>query len=223
MAPRHLNVNQAVAAAGKNVDKPPYVILVQKLKLPRSTNTPWNQAPPCDPETMGKLYSAMKWDRTAIERECRRVTQTGRADPLIASRQQMCQDIESASHLDTAQKTMMKTDVHNMHCLGFGAEMELSTFQCFFKYTTDSPFFSSHADLIFQNKFVGQAANRDRGQHLTLTHTLQALKLRLQGQMDMRDGDNFFEIKQRMWPEKDMKDKFRWAAHAQILVSLDLT
>lgn len=214
---RELSATQAVAAAGKNVDMRPYVIINHKLGLVPPDNTPVTQA------SLGQLYAIMKWDRSAVERECLLATQRGRADPLTASRNLMTASILETHSLNPAQKELLQSDVHNLHCRNFGMEMELSTFQCFYECTMGSQFFPQHDRLIFQNRYARLRDNTARKKHLKVKCDIKSLQLRLHGLMDMRDGDKLFEVKERMWPETAMLDKFRWAAHAQITVSLGST
>lgn len=73
--------------------------------------------------------------------------------------------------------------------------------------------------MVFLHPSTTKKETKRRKEHLNLLATFPDLDLRVQGQMDMRDGDKIFEIKNRMWAPADMEDKYRWAAHGQILVS----
>lgn len=97
--------------------------------------------------------------------------------------------------------------------------MEVPTFQCFYQFTKNSFFFDQHENMVFLHPSTSNKETKRRQEHLSVLTTFPDLDLRLQGQMDMRDGNKSFEVKNRMWAPADMEDKFRWAAHGQILVS----
>lgn len=216
---KQLTVTEAVAAADKNADVHAHVILDQKLKLSQSSATPSNERLTSSPSKLSDMYVIIKGDRAAIRKASRRMTPGGRADVLVASRNQLEGVINQTSELSASDKQILIRDVHMIHCIPFGNEMEVPTFQCFYQFTKNSLFFDQHADMVFLYPSTSIQEKKRRQKHLKLFTTFPDLDLRLQGQMDMRDGDKMFEVKNRMWAPEDMDDKYRWAAHAQILVS----
>lgn len=215
----HLSVLQAVAAAGKNKDRPPHTIIDEKLKLDQDPTTSWNQRVSRGPAVdVSLLYEIIQLDRAAFVQRCRRLRQTGRADPLIALRAQLYELIQSSPDLDQVQVDTLKADVHYHTCTLFGKEMEVPTFSCFQKTTENSPFFTSHDTLVFQNRHASSDAQNKQKRQLTVMGSVDVLQLQLQGLLDMKAAGNVFEVKNRLWPEEEMKAEYRWAAHAQILV-----
>lgn len=173
---KQLTVTQAIAAAGKNADKPPHVMLDQKLKLPQSSATPWNERLTTSaPSNLSDLYAMIKRNRAAIQEASVRVTLRGRADVLIASRNQLQDVINQTPELSASDKQILIRDAHNIHCIPFGNQMEVPTFQCFHQFTKNSLFFGQHDDMVFLHPSTPIQETKRRQKHLTLQATIPDL------------------------------------------------
>lgn len=113
----------AVAAAGKNPDMHAHVVLDQMLKLSAATAS--NGRLTSSPSNLSDLYAIIKHSRAAIQIASVRMTPRGRADVLIVSRNQLECVINQTPELSASDKQILIRDVHKIHCIPFGNQMEV--------------------------------------------------------------------------------------------------